>query len=131
MFINEKKNAIELTKKESAAAAKFGTPEYRALQEARKDYPGFKVVTITRKSTTKKESCKGLTYDYMKTYIILHTTPEEEAAAVAEFDELILISKCQQQSLRYPTIKKWFLNKYPEVAKFGTIEAEYEAQATA
>ena len=51
MFINEKKNAIELSKKEAAAAAKFGTREYKALQEARKDYPGFKVVTITRKST--------------------------------------------------------------------------------
>ena len=56
MFINEKKNAIELSKKEAAAAAKFGTREYKALQEARKDYPGFKVVTITRKSTAKKES---------------------------------------------------------------------------
>ena len=67
----------------------------------------------------------------MRDYIILHTTPEEETAALAEFDELILISKCQQQSLRYPTIKKWFLDKYPEVAKFGTIEAEHEAQAAA
>ena len=44
---------------------------------------------------------------------------------------MILISKCQQQSLRYPTIKSWFLDKYPEVAKFGTVEAQYESQATA
>ena len=70
MFINEKKNAIELSKKEAAAAAKFGTREYKALQEARKDYPGFKVVTIARKSAAKKESCKSLTYGYMEMYIL-------------------------------------------------------------
>ena len=39
MFINEKKNAIELSKKEAKAAAKFGTTEYKQLQEARRDYP--------------------------------------------------------------------------------------------
>ena len=38
---------------------------------------------------------------------------------VAEFDELLMISRCHAQSLRYPTIKKWFLAKYPEVAEFG------------
>ena len=36
-----------------------------------------------------------------------------------EFDEMILISQCHGRHLRYPTIKKWFLAKYPEVAQFG------------
>ena len=61
MFINEKKNAIELTKKEAKAAAKFGTPEYKALQDARKDYPGFKTVTVTTKAPAKNDTFKGLT----------------------------------------------------------------------
>ena len=47
MFINEKKKAIELSKKEAKAAAKFGTTEYKQLQEARRDYPTFSVVTVT------------------------------------------------------------------------------------
>ena len=51
-----KKNAIELTKKETKAAAKFGTTEYKQLQEARRDYPTFSVVTVTRKTTTKKNT---------------------------------------------------------------------------
>jgi hypothetical protein len=55
----------------------------------------------------------------MKDYIILHTAPEDEAEAMAEFNELVLISKCHSKALRYPAIKKWFLAKYPEVAEFG------------
>ena len=43
-------------------------------------------------------------------------------------DRMILISQCHSQSKRYPEIKKWFLNKYPEVKKFGETESE-EASA--
>ena len=69
MFINEKKNAIELSKKEAKAAAKFGTPEYKALQEARRDYPTFSVKTVSQKPAAKKNTFKGLTYEYMEMYI--------------------------------------------------------------
>ena len=37
----------------------------------------------------------------------------------AEFVELVLISKCHAKAKRYPTIKKWFLEKYPEIVQFG------------
>ena len=113
MFINEKKNAIELSKKEAAAAAKFGTREYKALQEARKDYPGFKVVTITRKSTAKKESCKGLTYGYMEMYIQKHD--DEEKSIMAEYLMLRGLSKEAEEALAesftYQEMKEWFLAK--------------------
>ena len=62
---------------------------------------------------------KGLTYAYMRDYIIFHSTQEEEAAAVAEFNEMLLISRCHSKANRYPAIKKWFLAKHPEVAEFG------------
>ena len=75
MFVNEKKNAIELTKKESTAAAKFGTPEYAHLQSVRRDYPDYAVITRQIKKNSNKKVYKGLTYDYMRDYIILHTTP--------------------------------------------------------
>ena len=120
MFINEKKNAIELTKKESTAAAKFGTPEYRALQEARKDYPGFKVVTITRKSTAKKESYKGLTYAYMEMYIQKHD--DEEQSIMAEYMMLRGLSEEAEEALAesftYQEMKEWFLKKFPAIAEF-------------
>jgi hypothetical protein len=59
----------------------------------------------------------------MRDYIILHSSPEEELAAVAEFDELILVSKCHSKSQRYPVIKKWFLTKYPQADDFSIADA--------
>ena len=120
MFINEKKNAIELTKKEATAAAKFGTREYKMLQEARKDYPGFKVVTITRKSTAKKESYKGLTYGYMETYIQKHD--DDEKSIMAEYMMLRGLSEEAEEALAesftYQEMKEWFLKKFPAIAEF-------------
>ena len=40
MIINEAKRAIELTKAEATKAKVYGTVEYNALQNARKDYKG-------------------------------------------------------------------------------------------
>ena len=102
--------------------------EYALLQRTRQDFPTFAVRTRQIKSNPHKDTYKGLTYEYMRDYIILHTTPEKEAEAVAEFDEMVLISKCHGKTLRYPTIKKWFLKEYPDVAKFGTVEVPEEAQ---
>ena len=120
MFINEKKNTIELSKKESKAAAKFGTPEYKNLQEARKDYPGFKVVTITRKSTAKKESYKGLTYAYMETYIQKHD--DENKTIMAEYKMLRGLTEEAEEALAesftYLEMKDWFLKKFPAIAEF-------------
>lgn len=62
---------------------------------------------------------KGLTYSYMRSYISTHEPKETLEEVLREFDEMILISQCHGRQLRYPTIKKWFLAKYPEVAQFG------------
>ena len=48
--INAKNRSIELTKTFAAASSKFGTPEYDQLQQVRRDYPNYKVVTIARKA---------------------------------------------------------------------------------
>ena len=102
--------------------------EYALLQRTRQDFPTFAIRRRQIKSNPHKDTYKGLTYEYMRDYIILHTVPENKTEAVAEFDEMVLISKCHGKALRYPTIKKWFLAKYPDVAKFGTVEAAQEAQ---
>ena len=72
MKINFHSQVIEMTAKFAKAAAKFGSDEYKQLQEARRDYPNFKVATVTRKATTQKETYKGLTYSYMESYIKAH-----------------------------------------------------------
>ena len=72
MTINENTRRIILSKKEMTAASRFGSDNYKALQEARRDYPGFTVTTITRKVNTQRETYKGLTYKYMEKYITAH-----------------------------------------------------------
>ena len=127
-------NVIEINKIFDKARSNPLSDEYALLQKIRADYPNFTVRVRQIKKNAAKESYPGLTYEYMRDYIILHTAPEDELEAVAEFDELILISKCQAKGKRYPTIKKWFLAKYPEIVKFGmpalaAEEFENEAQA--
>ena len=119
MFITNKKMAIEMTKKFAAAALKFGTQEYKDLQEVRKDYPTYKVVIVTRKTTVKKDNFKGLTYEYMEKYISSH---DEDGKIMAEYQDLRGLSERAKEALAEPCsyleMRAWFLNTYPAIAKF-------------
>ena len=103
--------------------------EYELLQRVRRDYPRFPVVVRRIKRNSQKETYAGLTYDYMEAYIEAHEEGEVYEAVMAEYRELRLIAQCHAKSRRYPTIKKWFLSKYPAVAMFGA-EKKEEAPAT-
>ena len=117
MFINERKMVIEVSKKFYAAACKYGTQEYKDLQEVRRDYPNFKIVTITRKVSAQKDTYKGLTYTYMETYIKAH-----DESIMAEYEMLRGISQEAKDALAEPCsyneMKNWFLKKYPAIADF-------------
>ncbi|MBQ2854547.1 MAG: hypothetical protein IJE81_03640 [Oscillospiraceae bacterium] len=119
MFINEKKMAIEMTKKFAVAAHKFGTQEYKDLQEVRKDYPSYKEVIVTRKTTAKKDNFKGLTYEYMEKYISSH---DEDGKIMAEYQDLRGLSERAKEALAEPCsyleMRAWFLKTYPAIAKF-------------
>lgn len=121
MKVLHEDSVIEMNKTFAKMVENPFSEEYAFLQKIRRDYPEYKVTIREIKKNPNKETYAGLTYEYMKDYIILHTSKEEEEAAMAEFNELVLISKCHSKALRYPTIKKWFLSKYPEVAEFGCI----------
>ena len=98
--------------------------EYAHLQRVRQDYPTFTVEQKhIRKNPNKKTYC-GLTYEYMEGYILAHGT----TAIAKEFFRMREISECQTKSQRYPTIKSWFLDKFPEIVQFGVVE---EIPATA
>ena len=102
--------------------------EYALLQRTRQDFPAFAVRRRQIHTNPKKDTYKGLTYKYMKMYISTHEPKETVQEVLDYLEDQILISQCHGQRLRYPTIKKWFLAKYPEVAKFGTIEIPTETQ---
>ena len=121
LTINHATKVITMDRTFAKKAENTMSAEYAHLQNVRRDYPTYTVVRREIKKNPDKECWKGLTYEYMRDYIILHSTPEEESAAVAEFDEMRLISRCHSNVHRYPVIKKWFLEKYPEVAEFGML----------
>ena len=100
--------------------------EYEHLQRVRQDYPQFTVLRREIKKNTSKETYAGLTYGYMEHYIITHEEADTRAAVLAEYNELRLISECHKRSRRYPTIKKWFLAKYPQIAEFGMEKDQQE-----
>lgn len=112
--IDEANRQIIMDRTFSRLSKIVGSEEYNLLQRARQDYEGFHVVTRTIRRNDKKECYRGLTYDYMERYILLHDKADERKK---EFDELRLIAECH--SKRYPVIKQWFLQQYPEIAQFG------------
>ena len=131
LYIDFANDKIVMTTTFAKKCQNTASAEYAQLQGVRRDYPTFAVTTRQIKSNPNKETYAGLTYEYMRNYIITHASDETREMEVAEFDELILISKCQTKAKRYPTIKKWFLVKYPAIAKFGmAADAEEKGEET-
>ena len=119
--INHFDKEILISKSFEKAAHNPNSREYKELMEVMNTHPTYKLAQRAIKKNPQKQKYPNLTYEYMRDYIILTSTPEDELAAVAEFDNMILKSRCQSQSNRYPVIKRWFLNKYPEIKEFGMI----------
>ena len=97
-----------------------GTSEYKTLIQITNDFPTYSVVVRDKINQKEgQEHYKGLTYEYMETYIKKYEPKETREAVLKEFEDKLFISECHSKGRRYPAIKKWFLEKYPEVAKFG------------
>lgn len=119
-------SAIEMNKIFAKMIENPQSDEYALLQKIRQDYPVYKVRVRQIKKNSTKETYKGLTYEYMRNYIITHPKGikkndegKDVNVLLEKFEELKLISQCQAKSRRYPVIKNWFLAQYPEIAKFG------------
>ena len=124
--LDHAKRTIVMDRTFAKFAANTMSQEYAHLQTVRQDYPEYQVVQRKIKRSKTKECYRGLNYEYMEDYIKTHVSKEECAKNLAEFKEQKLISLCHSTSRRYPTIKKWFLAKYPEVMEFGMPDAAEE-----
>lgn len=109
--------SIEVSKSFDKAASRFGTREYEAMQQVRKDYPDFAIVVKTVR--TKADHFKGLTYDFMEKYIASHDDAE---ARMAEFNDLRGTSDEAQAygaaAHSYGEVKAWFFKAFPEFEAF-------------
>ena len=109
---------IEVSKSFDKAASRFGTREYEAMQQVRKDYPDFTIVVKTVR--TKADHFKGLTYDFMEKYITSHD--DDAKSRMKAFNDLR--GKSEEavafgaEALSYGEIKAWFFKNYPEIEAF-------------
>ena len=108
---------IEVSKSFDKAASRFGTREYEAMQQVRKDYPDFTIVVKTVR--TKADHFKGLTYDFMEKYITSHDDADKW---LAEFNDLRGKSEEAQAygaaAHSYGEVKAWFFKTFPEFEAF-------------
>ena len=124
MYANYEKKTIEMTKNESKAAGKVGTPEFEELNALRAACPGFRLVVKASKS---RDNMKGLDANYMEKYIKAHD--DEEHTVLKEFYSLRGLDENGKKIdfapvAPYGTLKQWFLTYYPEVAKMNDTVAE-------
>lgn len=120
--IDHKKKLVIMDRTFAKYAENTMSDEYAHLQRVRKDYPNYAVIQRTIKQNPNKKTYNGLTYEYMEDYIMTHGSAELIKKNLHEFNEMRLISECHGKAFRYPVIKSWFLDKYPEIAKFGTVD---------
>ena len=113
------KQTIVLSSAFEKRARRFGSPEYKKLQAVRCDNPGYQEVIRKFKKNTKQEHFDGLTYDFMRWYIVKVESKDDAPAVLEGLDYLINISKCHSAGKRYQTVKAWFLKRYPDVKAFG------------
>lgn len=111
---------IEMTKSEAKAAGKIDSAEFNMLKTLRTEYPAFDIEIKIRNTAKKKSDYKGMTYDYMESYISSHD--DENKSIMAEFKMLRGMSDeaeaACQEAVPYTKIKQWFLSKYPAIVEF-------------
>lgn len=117
---------IVLNRSFATKANKYGTAEYSLLNKARKDYPQY-TVTIRAgiKKNPQKEAFKGLDYEFMEQYFMYKNAPQE---IWEKYKHMRLMAGCH--SRRFPIVKKWFLELYPEIKNWGKVKEEVAAADT-
>ena len=108
MKINFTSKTIEINKAFAIKASHFGSEEYHTLRSAMQDLPNFDVaIKVTAKP--RRTYMKGLTYEYMESYISM---VDEDGSLMKDF-------QCLRQGCNYAVVKKWFLTALPEINNFA------------
>lgn len=125
LTINFAEHRIVMTRAFAKKASDPSTKEYRELKEALTTFPSFSVEHHTIKKSSSKETYKGLNYEFMIEYISTRVDEKKREKAMADLEEQMFLTKCH--SKKFPTVRKWFLETYPEIdSNFGKIATEFE-----
>ena len=130
LTVNHANRTIVMDRTFAKFAADTSSVEYARLQQVRRDYPNYQVVQRHIRQNAAKKTYKGLTYDFMEDYILSHGPQETRMANLKELNEMRLIAECHGRAFRYPVIKSWFLEKFPEIVNFGNTITEIAEEAS-
>ena len=119
MTINYEMKKIEMTKAESKEAGNPTNAKFEELMKLRSIFPDFEIIVKT--TSVKRDTYKGLDYEFMKKYIESHDNSEEN---LKEFYKLRGMNEKGERDIlieehSYGEIKMWFLGTYPEIEKFN------------
>ena len=120
--IDHKNGKIIMDREFSIKSSIYGTQEYTHLQNARRDYVDYTVERKTIKRNPQKEAFNGLTYEFMEKYLEFYNVSAEIRQ---KYEEMRFMAQCH--SIRYPVIKKWFLETFPEVKEWGKFKEQFTA----
>ena len=115
MKVNFENQTIEMSKNEAKQAGVYGSDLYNKLVDMQHDFPELKIVIIKRKAK-RSDAMKGLTFDYMESYIKKNGTAEQ----ATDFDDLR--KACDvvgAKAVTYGEVKKWFLEQFPEIKEYS------------
>ena len=118
MNANLMMKTIEMTTNEAKQAGKIGSDKFKELRAYQEAYPTF---TISIKAATKRKvEFKGLTYKYMRAYIVNHD--DEDGKIMGQFLTLIAQDKKDGregsehlEAAGYLDVRAWFLTTFPEI----------------
>lgn len=117
-------NTILVTKAFYELACNIGTPENAQLSEVAATYPKMKIVTRTTSQKRRKPSeTKGLTYKYMRAFIM--ALDKDNLIAFEEVKEYYENLE-KSSTVVYRKVAEWFLSTYPD-HKDMVVEAEPKA----
>ena len=75
--LNHENRTIVMDRTFAKRSENTRSEEYAHLQQVRQDYPTYDVIRRQIRTNPKKESYKGLTYEYMEDYILTHGSAED------------------------------------------------------
>ena len=117
--ICDRTRSLEVSKKFYEKASRYGSEEYATLRQARQDFPNYKIVVVARKAPkTNKPVFKGLTYEFMATYISKHNDSQNKLEIFKRMtatsdEDVAQVLKAKT----YQEVKRWFLEACPEILK--------------
>ena len=116
LILDHKHNKILMSRDFARRYTNTESEEFKLFQAVKACYSSYAVEVGVIRKKENKESYRGLTYQYMERYISVKGSTEE----MEEYKNMHFLSECHK--VRYPAIKRWFLNKYPDVVRYGAKE---------